>query len=42
MKFVRDGSIADVDCWKPFLDATLEGCIRQDQIHLNLSTLHAK
>ena len=33
MKFVRDGNIADVDCWKPFLDATLEGCIRQDQFH---------
>jgi len=31
LKFVRDGKIDDVDCWKPFLDATLEGCIRQDQ-----------
>ncbi len=33
LKFVRDGSITDVDCWKPFLDATLEGCICQDQTH---------
>lgn len=31
LKFVRDGAIDDVDCWKPFLDATLEECIRQDQ-----------
>lgn len=30
LKYVRDGRIDDVDCWKPFLDATLEGCIRQD------------
>ena len=33
LKFVRDGNIADVDCWRPFLDATLEECIRQDQTH---------
>lgn len=33
LKFVRDGNIADVDCWKPFLDATLEACIRQDQFY---------
>lgn len=33
LKFVRSGSIDDVDCWKPFLDATLEECIRQDQAH---------
>ena len=33
LKFVRDGNVADVDCWKPFLDATLEGCIRQDQAY---------
>ncbi len=33
LKFVRDGNIAEVDCWKPFLDATLEACIRQDQLH---------
>ena len=32
LKFVRDGNIAGVDCWKPFLDATLEECIRQDQL----------
>lgn len=30
LKFVRDGKVDDVDCWKPFLDATLEQCIRQD------------
>ncbi|HLO25298.1 MAG TPA: geopeptide radical SAM maturase [Geobacteraceae bacterium] len=33
LKFVRDGNISDVDCWKPFLDATLEACIRQDQLY---------
>jgi uncharacterized protein len=33
LKYVRDGEIDDVDCWKPFLDATLEECIRQDQAH---------
>lgn len=31
LKFVRGGKIDDVDCWKHFLDATLEGCVRQDQ-----------
>jgi uncharacterized protein len=31
LKFVRDGSITDVDCWKSFFDATLEESIRQDQ-----------
>jgi uncharacterized protein len=30
MKFVRDGHIADVDCWRSFLDATLEESVRQD------------
>jgi uncharacterized protein len=30
LKHLRDGRIDDVDCWRPFLDATLEGCIRQD------------
>lgn len=30
LKFLRDGNIDGVDCWKPFLDATLEQCIRQD------------
>jgi uncharacterized protein len=30
LKYVRDGEIDEVDCWKPFLDATLEGCIHQD------------
>jgi uncharacterized protein len=33
LKYVRDGRIDDVDCWRPFLDATLEGCIRQDLAH---------
>jgi uncharacterized protein len=33
MKFVRDGSITDVDCWRPYLDATLEECVRQDLAH---------
>jgi len=33
LKFVRDGNIGDVDCWRPFLDATLEACVRQDQRH---------
>ncbi len=33
LKFVRDGNVDDVDCWRPFLDATLEGCIRQDLAH---------
>lgn len=33
LKFVRDGRIDDVDCWRPFLDATLEECIRQDQAY---------
>jgi uncharacterized protein len=33
LKFVRDGVIDDVDCWKPFLDATLGECIRQDQYY---------
>jgi uncharacterized protein len=33
LKFVRDGAIDDVDCWKTYLDATLEECIRQDQRH---------
>jgi uncharacterized protein len=30
MKFLRDGRIDDVDCRKPYLDATLEACIKQD------------
>lgn len=30
LKFLRDGRIDDVDCWRSLLDATLEGCIRQD------------
>ncbi|HEX8961186.1 MAG TPA: SPASM domain-containing protein, partial [Geobacteraceae bacterium] len=30
LKYVRDGRVDDVDCWRPFLDATLEKCIRQD------------
>ncbi len=30
LKFLRDGDISGVDCWKSFLDATLEKCIRQD------------
>jgi uncharacterized protein len=30
LKYLRDGRIDDVDCWRPFLDATLESCIRQD------------
>lgn len=30
LKFLRSGNIDDVDCWKSFLDATLEGCILQD------------
>lgn len=33
LKYVRDGKIDDVDCWEPFLDAVLEGCIRQDLEH---------
>ncbi len=36
LKYVRDGRIDDVDCWRPFLDATLEGCIRQDLAHRQL------
>jgi uncharacterized protein len=30
LEFLRAGKIDDVDCWKSFLDATLEGCILQD------------
>jgi uncharacterized protein len=30
LKFLRDGNIDSVDCWKNFLDATLESCIMQD------------
>jgi uncharacterized protein len=30
MKFLRDGDIDGPDCWKSFLDATLERCILQD------------
>jgi uncharacterized protein len=30
MKFLRDGDMGGVDCWKSFLDATLEKCILQD------------
>lgn len=30
LKFVRDGRVDGVDCWKPFLDAILETSIRQD------------
>jgi len=30
LKFVRDGNIDGVDCWKTFLDAILERCILQD------------
>jgi uncharacterized protein len=30
LKFLRDGKIDLVDCWKSFLDATLEKCISQD------------
>ena len=30
MKFLRDGDITGVDCWKSFLDAILEKCILQD------------
>jgi uncharacterized protein len=30
LKYLRDGRIDDVDCWRPLLDATLEECIRQD------------
>jgi uncharacterized protein len=30
LKYLRDGRIDDVDCWRPFLDATLEGFVRQD------------
>jgi uncharacterized protein len=30
LKFLRDGKIDGVDCWKPMLDAILEKCIRQD------------
>ncbi|MDH5768646.1 MAG: SPASM domain-containing protein, partial [Nitrospirota bacterium] len=30
MKLLRDGNIDDVDCRKPFLDATLETFIKQD------------
>ncbi|HEY6873553.1 MAG TPA: geopeptide radical SAM maturase [Geobacteraceae bacterium] len=33
LKFLREGGIDDVDCWRPFLDATLEGCVRQDLAH---------
>jgi uncharacterized protein len=33
LKFVRDGSIDDVDCWKSFFDATLGESIRQDQYY---------
>jgi uncharacterized protein len=30
IKFLRDGDMGGVDCWKSFLDATLERCILQD------------
>jgi len=30
MKLMRDGRIDDVDCRKPYLDATLEAFIRQE------------
>jgi len=30
MKLLRDGRIDDVDCKKPYLDATLEAFIKQD------------
>jgi uncharacterized protein len=30
MKFLRDGDMGGVDCWKTFLDATLEKCILHD------------
>lgn len=30
LKFLRDGNIDGVDCWKPMLDAILEKCILQD------------
>jgi uncharacterized protein len=30
LKFLRDGKIEGVDCWKPMLDAILEKCILQD------------
>jgi len=30
MKFLRDGDMGGVDCWKDFLDATMEKCILQD------------
>jgi len=30
LKFLRDGNVDSVDCWKSFLDATLEQCILQD------------
>jgi uncharacterized protein len=33
LRFLRSGNIDDVDCWKSFLDATLEGCILQDLKH---------
>ena len=30
LKFLRDGNIDSVDCWKPLLDGILEKCILQD------------
>jgi uncharacterized protein len=30
MKLLRDGNIDDIDCRKPYLDATLETFIKQD------------
>ena len=30
LRFLRDGNIDSVDCWKNFLDATMESCIMQD------------
>jgi uncharacterized protein len=30
LKFLRDGKIDGVDCWKPMLDAILGKCILQD------------
>jgi uncharacterized protein len=30
LRFLRDGNIDSVDCWKDFLDATMESCIMQD------------
>lgn len=36
MKLIRDGNIDNVDCRKPYLDATLEAYIRQDIKYRNL------